>query len=89
MLISPHLHGWEMCILMGCEFDSSFSVRATLRPNRQYLQLSGFVEKFKHKRKSKKKVYFSNSTSNSLLPSFRKDRPLEIFSKLQRQILRK
>ena len=32
------LHGSEMWIFIGCEFDSNFSVRATLRPNRQYLE---------------------------------------------------
>ena len=32
------MHGSETWILIGFEFDSSFSVRATFRPNRQYLQ---------------------------------------------------
>ena len=32
------LHGSEMWIFIGIEFDSNFSVRATFRPKRQYLK---------------------------------------------------
>jgi hypothetical protein len=31
------LHGSDTWIFIGCELDSNFSVKATFRPNRQYL----------------------------------------------------
>ena len=36
--VSRALQGSEMWILIGWELDSNFSVRATFKPNRQYLK---------------------------------------------------
>ena len=36
--MSNVLHGSEMWIFIGSELDSNFSVRATFRPNKQYLE---------------------------------------------------